>query len=357
MNVELLLNKNTLRRISFFVVILFCTFANLFHEPASAQRRTQRRPPTPRIDYSKFSHATEKHREACNTCHKSPTRNWQRVREFPDIADYPDHEACVSCHRQQFFRGTKPVICSNCHVKISPRGDERFAFRHPSRSHQFTIEFPHDKHQDVIAKLSPETSKDRFLRVSFSSPHQPQTQKARTYNNCTICHDSNTREPVAPKAGWPDNFVPIATMFKTVPVSHESCFNCHWQAQKPVANDCGGCHKLATSNLPVGWPERISLKFTHAREQHVAECTSCHINITRAVSVIGLKPDVPITACTECHNKEGLREDLNKELVQLDQKRDFACSYCHVTTVGRLDPPASHYLVAGRAPLKRKDIK
>jgi hypothetical protein len=104
-------------------------------------------------------------------------------------------------------------------------------------------------------------------------------------------------------------------------------------------------------------PLRISMKFRHAREQHTAECTTCHINITKASTLRGLNPDVPITSCTECHNKDGLRLDVSKELEALDKNRQFVCSYCHTSDVGRRDAPASHYLIAGREALKRKDIK
>ena len=103
------------------------------------------------------------------------------------------------------------------------------------------------------------------------------------------------------------------------------------------------------------------MKFSHEgggeKQAHLAECTSCHINITKSASLRGLKPDVPITGCTECHNKSGLREDLSKELIALDKNRDFVCTYCHTSDVGRRDPPAGHYLVADRPPLQRKDIK
>ena len=276
------------------------------------------------IDYSKFSHATPKHQAACNTCHKPPTRDWTKVSSFPDIADYPDHDACVSCHRPQFFKGAKPPICSVCHSKTSPRDDVRFAFRNPATKLQFTTEFPHDKHQDVIALL-------RFA-------HRPQG-----YNNCTICHASRT------------------ATFKASPNDHASCFNCHWKSQEPVAANCNGCHKLARSPYLLVEPKRISSKFIHEgggeKKQHIAECTTCHIHITKAASLRGLKPDVPITACTECHNKDGLRQDLSKELLAIDKNRSFVCEYCHAANVGSLDAPASHYLIAERPPLKRKDIK
>jgi len=87
------------------------------------------------------------------------------------------------------------------------------------------------------------------------------------------------------------------------------------------------------------------------------ECTVCHINITKAANLRGLKPDVPITSCTECHNKDGLRLDVSRELEAVDKNRQFVCVYCHTSDVGRLDAPASHYLIAGRQPIKRKDVK
>jgi hypothetical protein len=150
-------------------------------------------------------------------------------------------------------------------------------------------------------------------------------------------------------------------MFKAAPTGHSSCFNCHWKTQQPVADNCNGCHKLATPYAAKTTPERISAKFVHDgggdKKAHVAECTTCHINITKSASLRGLKPDVPITACTECHNKDGLRQDVSKELVAIDKDRNFMCVYCHAANVGKLDPPASHYLIAERPPLKRKDIK
>ena len=290
-------------RIKTLIVILFFFLIGV-HPRSSA------------ADYSKFSHATPKHQATCNTCHKMV---------FPDIKDYPDHDACVSCHRPQFFRGARPPICSVCHSKTSPRDEARYAFPNPASKLQFTIEFPHDRHQDVIAML-------RFSHAQQS------------YNNCTICHASRT------------------ATFKAAPTNHSSCFNCHWKAQQPIATNCNGCHKLATTPyIPVTEPTRISNKYLHEgggeKKQHIAECTTCHINITKAATLRGLKPDVPITACTECHNKDGLRQDLSKELVALDKNRNFTCVYCHAPNVGNLDPPASHYLIAERPPLQRKDIR
>jgi hypothetical protein len=129
--------------------MLCAVVCTLVAASAGAQRRKPRRAPAARTrpaatDYSHFSHATKKHQAACNTCHKVPTENWKKVRDYPDVVDFPDHDACVSCHRAQFFKGAKPAICSDCHTKVSPRDEARFAFRNPTGNRQFLIEFPHD---------------------------------------------------------------------------------------------------------------------------------------------------------------------------------------------------------------------
>jgi Outer membrane cytochrome MtrC/MtrF-like, domains II/IV len=328
-----------------------------------AQRKNPRRQPRPAtrtsVDYSRFSHATEKHKGACSTCHKLPTRNWQKAGDIPDVADYPEHEACVGCHRQQFFKGARPPICAICHSKVSPRDDARFSFRNPASMRQFSIEFPHDRHQDVIARVRPAVEswkRVEFLTASFLRT-QARDEKTKTYNNCVICHAGGAGNPIAPAGGWIDSFAPDGATFKAVPASHASCFNCHWSSQAPVSNDCRGCHKPATRYRAIASPTRISMKFRHGREQHVAECTACHINITKASSLLGLKPDVPITQCTECHNKDGLRLDVSKELQAVDKNAAFVCVYCHTSDIGRRDAPASHYLIAEREPIKRSGIR
>jgi hypothetical protein len=311
-----------------------------------------------RIDYSQFSHSTAKHQAACSTCHHAPTDNWRKVREFPDVADYPGHEACVSCHRSQFFRSARPVICSVCHAKVSPRDEARFAFAKADEPREFVIEFPHDKHQDVIARAVKrfQVQSPRFVSASFGETTLD--DKSKHYNNCEICHAPRVNNPVAPVAGWPDSFVPSAVFFKAAPSDHAACFNCHWKSQQPTSANCAGCHKAADKLFwPSETPHRVSIKFRHAREQHVAECTTCHINITKSSTLLGLAPDVPITACTECHNKDGLRQDVSNELTAIDKNKDFVCSYCHTSDVGRGDPPSTHYLIAGRPALKRSDIK
>ena len=138
----------------------------LISNSLAAQTRRRPRPTQPRTQtqaphgsaakYSAFLHSSDKHKSlACNACHKVPTA-WNAKRDFPDAADFPDHDACVRCHRQQFFTrqvmvGTGPSICTVCHVRAAPREDARFAFGSPNAAKlpmklkqewQFTIEFP-----------------------------------------------------------------------------------------------------------------------------------------------------------------------------------------------------------------------
>jgi hypothetical protein len=331
--------------------------------PKRLQRRVAKAPTASiRVDYSNFSHATKKHQGACNTCHRIPTNNWKKARDFPDITDYPGHDACVSCHRPQFFRSAKPAICSVCHSKVSPRDDVRFAFRNPAGRRQFLIEFPHDKHQDVIARLVPRfpgAERPGFVRASFTPSGFNANDKTEHYNNCEICHGPRNAPLVAPASGWVDAFVPDNLTLKSVPVSHASCFSCHWKSEQPVSDNCAGCHKPASSAMRAvsDPPERKSMKFRHGREQHIAECTTCHINITKAATLQGLKPDVPITSCSVCHNKPPSHLEISNELAAIDKNREFVCVYCHTSDFGRRDPPASHYLTAERPPMKRKDVK
>ena len=309
----------------------------------------------PATDYSRFSHATKKHQGGCDTCHKVPTANWPKagdlpdVAAFPDVADFPEHDSCVRCHRAQFFKGAKPVICSVCHTKTSPRDDARLSFRKPSRPWQFRIEFPHDKHQDVIAAQRSGPKFGQMVGASLVKSAHALDEKTKKYNNCEICHANNTSAPVAPATGWIDGYTPPVDTFKTAPDNHASCFNCHWTRQKPTRDNCTGCHKLATAPyVPAASPERKSMKWRHEgggeKNGHAVpptECTVCHINITKAGTLRGLKPDVPIfpsCATSSCHQKV-LGEELNN---YNKAPGSFKCVKCHTSDFGTKKPPNSH---------------
>ena len=317
--------------------------------------------------YSAFQHSSDKHQSlACSACHKVPTA-WTAKRDFPDVADFPNHDACVRCHRQQFFTrqslvGTGPAICTVCHVRAAPREDGRFAFGKPNGAgqatkpndeRQFTIEFPHDQHQNVIASARPGSRADNevgFIRASFLAP-ATDDPKPPDYNNCSICHQRNDLLVIVPLQPQPDAAPQANKFFKTVPHTHDACFDCHWKNQKPVSDDCAGCHKPSLAFVIMPAPKRISAMFSHegGQGEHVMECTTCHINITRAATLRGLTPDVPIAACTTCHkdNKKTTYPKLVSIEDQLAQfKKTNRCTYCHAAEIGAKKPPASHEAAA-----------
>src|SRR5438552_830681 len=117
-------------RLIFLLIITGCVIALAQAQTRQRKRSTRPAPTQARtaIKYSAFQHSSDKHKSlACNACHKIPT-TWNAKRDFPDVADFPDHDACVRCHRQQFFTrqaviGTGPTICTVCHVRAAPRED------------------------------------------------------------------------------------------------------------------------------------------------------------------------------------------------------------------------------------------
>src|ERR1043166_701244 len=385
--------SNGASRLLVMAMLLVCTIAFVSAQtrrrPRPAQRQTQTQAPRgSAAKYSAFLHSSDKHKGlACNACRKVPTE-WNAKRDFPDVADFPDHDACVRCHRQQFVTrqamvGTGPTICTVCHVRAAPREEARFAFGAPNIARlplkakpewQFTIEFPHDKHQNAIASLralidaiptgaqpsrlqQPEQARTlalqsdpsiRFVSARFSPAPD---DKKPDYNNCSICPQPNRTLTISPlPTATPDPG--LAYPFKSMPHSHDACFNCHWREQKPVRDDCAGCHKLAAVPLlPVISPQRISMKFAHegGKGEHVMECTTCHINITRAATLRGLTPDVPIAACANCHKDD--KKITYPKAVTIEEefaqyKKTGECTYCHTPDVGKKKPPPSHDAVA-----------
>jgi hypothetical protein len=379
------------------VVATVFIYPRLVSTAAQSRQRTnrQRQPAQrkPRIDYSKFSHRTEKHRLNCDRCHTIPTSNWPAARAadpFPDVTDFPDHDSCVSCHRQQFFVGARPVICTVCHTVVSPRDGSRFVFRNPGEEatrgtrkpksdSQFAINFPHDKHQDVMAHLrrgaDAEGSGFRFVRAA----HQTPAPKPKKVDSCTICHathDPQGASDVEEMTGRPKDvdvkLWPKKGTFKTTPTSHASCFNCHWQegGAKPLSTDCAACHKItppgaapiiarertdadktAASKFTDGdirakWLRRESVRFRHEIERHEEiGCTSCHIQIT-SINTLDLKTfEVDLLTCggtgSSCHIKPKPKAILN---VEVDKKRAdaaFQCIKCHLN-YGNDAIPRSH---------------
>jgi hypothetical protein len=375
---------------------------------ARQRQQQRRRAPAaraPRVDYSKFTHRTAAHQRSCDSCHTSPTPNWSRARAgeaaFPDVTDYPEHESCMNCHRQQFFVGARPVICSVCHTNVSPRDGTRHPFRNPPEgfeagagkkprpASEFATVFPHDRHQDVMARLAtpPEPSRDfGFVRASFAAP---QGTPKKAVDSCTICHqtfqpqgDLKEEFVIPAPADLPKNALGVGAFWmkkgtlKTTPTSHASCFNCHWQdgGEQPLSSNCAGCHKLvppgavasalkparadadldhasakgvADKEMLAHWARRKSATFRHEEGSHLTVgCTSCHINITAVNRLDADTLDVPIQTCsaTACHGaRTGVKSIIFKEVEQRKKPdgASYQCIKCHLG-YGKEPTPPSH---------------
>lgn len=357
--------------------------------PPSTQARTGR-------NYSRFRH--EDHRAPvakldCADCHaiNSPTEpDSISAATKPSVKGYPYHDSCVRCHRQEFFKGASPAICTVCHTRSSPRLTARDMRPFPKQgeevvAREFPGYFPHSLHQSVIARSAPPSNTGwSFVRASLTTSDDT---PPKALDNCATCHETDQRAPVAITVGGTETaYTPAAKgTFKTVPAGHASCFNCHWQSQKPTRDDCAGCHlsqseytkrKRAASPLaplpgvlspnavqwfktwPGEWPKRLSIKFRHETPNHDVGCTTCHINITQMETLNIPKADVPIATCAPCHisnspvlRKEGVTLTIFSEMSDEAKDKDnktHTCIGCHTSLIGRERPPCTHYLVLGQ---------
>jgi hypothetical protein len=232
-----------------------------------------------------------------------------------------------------------------------------------NRSQEFETIFPHDVHQDIIASNENNFNKKKFenvavahfVKASFRNADDDDDEKSQ-FNNCTICHQ--TPEVLQKFTTYqPKNLESLATpekedftakpgFFKDMPNNHASCFNCHYQGQKPIRTDCASCHRLATPYFESNVLRRYSLKFDHLSKNHVnKDCTVCHVRITQTADLRNLQnADVPILTCStsSCHGKELTGEIGKREKSIADNQKVFQCNYCHTSAIGSFKIPASH---------------
>jgi len=366
---------------------------------ASAQRRTRPTRKTASVDYRQFSHLTQPHQLECKTCHQFPSKNWKEIRKgdegFPDVTEYPEHQGCLSCHRSQFFARQRPVpyICSNCHVKATPRDTSRYPF--PSVGEKFLtsdkakgfvsdfrVYFPHDKHLDVISKRQDDWRNKSVVRegpmaaISFRENSQPKSGRHLESDpkSCETCHQtyrpqekSDDEFVTKPPKDIGDNFWLKKGTFKTRPITHSTCFTCHNQESElaPLPPDCNACHKLPTPsklatdfdsalNTKIGitdwvmvttWRARLSAgAFRHEVHPDLS-CTKCHNPTMNTVDVKTLKVAVKSCGGAEGCHITATSDDggiLNYEIDQRKKDPKFVCTKCHVA-FGKESVPATHY--------------
>jgi Cytochrome c7 and related cytochrome c len=350
----------------------------------------------PSIDYTKFSHQTHfvEQKLSCDSCHKLPSKNWKVVRPgdaaFPDVTDFPEHASCLNCHRQQFFARERPApaICSNCHIAVTPRDTTRWVFpalgdltdlklKRREFVSEFGVGFPHDKHIDVVGRLTvPSRWRDRGRFVNASLQEK---KKQGPPASCPVCHltyqpqgNSSEEYVTKPPKNLGDNFWLKKGTFKTIPNSHTACFSCHSadSGVPPEPKDCNVCHKLVSpgnklatdfdlklaSDIGVSdktilraWSHRISAgAFRHEAGEHPdLSCLNCHDAANASFNTIDVKTlRVPVQSCggaEGCHITATTDEGgiLNFEIDQRKKDPKFVCTKCHIT-FGKEAIPVKH---------------
>ena len=388
------------------VIVLFIVLAAELcvasrFEPRANAGEPQRRSPggrpktavptkKPRIDYTKFSHQTHAvaQKLACSSCHKVPSKNWKEVRKgdaaFPDVTDFPEHASCLTCHREQFFARERPApaICSNCHVKNSPKDTRRWLF--PSLGDvndplivrrdfvsEFGVGFPHDKHIDVVGFNLLRDPRGWFVTVSLQEKKKDAPPKS-----CPVCHETyqpqgNSSEEFVtkPPKNIGDAFWLKKGTFKTTPNSHTICFTCHSADSgiAPAPTDCKVCHQLTTpeflktdfdaklattmgitdTTILSKWSRRISAgAFRHEGGEHPdLNCTGCH-NVPTMNTLDAKTLKVPVRSCggpDGCHITATTDDGgaLNFEIDQKKKDATFVCYKCHMT-FGKEGVPEGH---------------
>jgi hypothetical protein len=320
---------------------------------------------------------------------------------FADVADFPEHAACLECHRTQFFARERPApaICSNCHIAVTPKDTARWLF--PSLGDltdpklkrrdfvsEFGVGFPHDKHLDAVGfnliplrrgapdaafGSSPTQTSFRplFIAASF------QQKKSAIPASCPVCHQTyqpqgNSSEEFVtkPPKNIGDNFWLKKGTFKTIPSSHTICFTCH-NADSGIApepKNCEVCHKLnppkpakvdfdpalatamgADPIMVARWSRRMSAgAFRHEGGEHPdLNCLNCHAADRPTFSTVDpatLK--VAVKSCggaDGCHITQTVDDGgaLNFEVDAKKKDAKFTCTKCHAT-FGNGPVPESH---------------
>ena len=382
------------------VLLLFATPTRWAQAPKTQLRRNAQRASRktasrkPRIDYSQFLHSThvENQKLSCESCHKFPTKNWKKARKadeaFADVTEFPEHSSCLNCHREQFFARERPApkICSNCHVQVSPRDTTRFLFpslgdvSDPAKKRrdfvsEFVVNFPHDKHMEVLGS-NDQPSRKRGARFAYAGFQKEKPKEESDPKSCLICHqtyqpqgDSTEEYVTKPPKDLGDAFWLKKGSFRTIPVSHAPCSNCHSAdgGIDPMPSKCEVCHKLLPAQKSAvdfepklattmaitdrmilnRWQRRESAgTFLHDGGGHPSlNCTTCH-NIPAMNTTDPKSLKVAVKSCggaEGCHVTATSDEGgaLNYEIDQRKAKADFQCTKCHLV-FGKEALPASH---------------
>lgn len=369
-----------LKLIAAMIAVLFIVVLHAVLGPARVIEGSAVQAVTEQARYSKFSHDVAAHKIDCSKCHTFPSANWKAVRPsgeaFPDITDYPGHNSCINCHRQQFFRGARPQICTICHTTPGPRNSARHPFPNPRERYdtspkgadaesEFEIKFPHETHIHIVSRMKPGAI--QLAKVGWD-------RNGRSEESCAVCHqtympqgDSDAEYFVPPPKDIGDSFWLKKGTFKTSPIGHTSCFTCHSAEVgiEPAPTNCAACHVFkqepyAADKDPAlwvrmgirdriirdAWSSRISSgTFRHEFVSHAEmNCSTCH-DIAALDKLNRRSAKVPITSCNFCHIT-GTSDDggiLNFEIDSRQADASFRCIKCHLA-YGTQPIPESHFM-------------
>lgn len=354
-------------------------------EPQPSPKRTKvaTSPGPAKPKYREFPHDITAHKVQCDTCHKFPSSNWEQVRKkeeaFADITDYPKHDSCVQCHRDQFFKGSPPNVCTICHTNPGPRDSSRHPFPNPRESFDlspkgktaesdFVVGFPHGKHMELLG-MNGESERSRPSGPSARGG--PSMRGADPSAVCATCHttmnpqgDGDEEYVTNPPKDLGDGFWLKKGSFKSSPIGHSTCFTCHNidSGISPTPSDCGTCHNIKekfAGDLSPSMPEKIggldkttilawrkrssAVNFRHEWFSHAElACSTCHeVNSRNTATVAGRK--VSVLACGGCHITPTLDDGgiLNFEVDSRKANSSFACTKCH-QEFGKKPIPQTH---------------
>lgn len=371
--------KNRIKFAIFFCALLGCLFYPGDFIQTSSHSLMGVLPSVGKV--ADFPHS--KHKLACSSCHKFPSSNWKAVKRngesFPDVTEYPRHESCLSCHRKQFFgSGTRPTICSICHVNPGPRDSRRHPFPNPrelfdlspkgkAAASDFAVSFAHDKHIDIVSQYPNKPDVGPFGTLFVKAG-----MKRFAEESCKVCHqtykpqgDSKDEYFTPPPKDLGDAYWLKKGTFKTVPTGHTVCFTCHSTDTgiSPVQSECGTCHKLkpveklgdfdpkvaakmsVTDKIMMSaWKKRDSAAaFRHEYASHAdLECANCH-NVKKINTLEAATKKVDILSCAVCHITATADDGgvLNFEVDARKKDAKFQCAKCHIA-YGRMPIPDSH---------------
>jgi hypothetical protein len=395
--------------------------ASSLTETHRTQTRRSSVPPkaAARLDYARFSHASAKHAEQkCDACHKFPSKNWKEARAkdaIPDITEYPEHSACIGCHRQQFFARERPApaICSNCHVGVTPRFTARQPFPNPReifdaspfgqmKVSEFAVSFAHDKHVDLVGSFRldpPRRASSYFVNASLRRGDAQKEQKKEEKEtsdpkSCAVCHqtympqgETEDEFVTKPPKGFPeDAFWLKKGTFKTSP-DHTTCFTCHNTDTgiEPTQANCNACHKLVPPSQQLNiarahddydpalaarmgitdkyalerWSRRDAARFRHEWLPHAGlACTDCH-NVSKFNTLDRATLKVSVKSCggagTGCHIEETNGGILNEVVAKRKADPTFVCTKCHVLNGAKPLPPSHVEALPTPKPAAKKD--